>query len=133
MSVPSTQTRRAALGATGTVVALALAGCPLAFGGTSEEIRVTLANEDDASHRLSVTVAFEGSTLLDREVSLAAGESTSEMISNPDTTGDARMRAAVDGGQYVEADVEVGPGSGIRSMTAEVTTEGTVSVWAGRT
>ena len=133
MSEPSTQTRRAALGAGGTALTAALAGCPLAFGGTSEEIRVNLANEDEERHRLSLTVEFEGSTLLDREVHLAAGESRNEVIANPDTTGDARMRAAVDDGQSVESAVEVGPGSGIRSMTAEVTTDGTVSVWAGRT
>jgi len=133
MTAPGAPTRRAWLGAGGTALAAALAGCPFAFGGTNEEILLTLANEDDASHRLSVTVAFEGRTLLDRTVTLAGRASTSETVRNPDTGGSARVTAAVDGGRPLQRDVTVGPASGIRSITVEVTAPGAVSVFAGRT
>ncbi|MFC6989089.1 hypothetical protein ACFQJD_10900 [Haloplanus sp. GCM10025708] len=48
----------------------ATAGCTLEFGGTSDEVGVALENQTDTVHRLSVTVSFESSTLVDETVTL---------------------------------------------------------------
>lgn len=110
----------------------ALAGC-LGFGGTDEVVGVTLRNRHDEEHRLSVTVRFDGDVLVEETATLAPDQSTDTEFDNPGPTGDATVEVVVDERDPVTEDVSVGGGSGIRSLTVEVTADGEVSVFAGRT
>jgi hypothetical protein len=110
----------------------ATAGC--GFGGTSDEVGVSLENRADAAHRLSVTVSFEDSTLVDETVTLSPGESTRTTFQNPETAGSARVDAVRDDASArATEDVRVGPGTGIRDIFVEITEDGRLTVFAGRT
>lgn len=125
--------RRAVLHAGAVATATGLAGCSLGFGGTNQVVDVTFRNDHDASHRLAVTITFDGSTLLDRTVALDPGETASASFDNPDTAGEAQVTVRRSDGSQTSDAVRVGPGTGIRFVTVEVTADGEVRILAART
>ena len=128
-------TRRALLRSGTVVAASGVAGClsEVGFGGTNETVGVSLHNDDDEPHDISVAVTFDGETLLEHSASLGPGRSADTGFANPDTAGSARVEAALGSGESTTAEVRVGPGTGIRYVTAAVTADGDLSVYATRT
>lgn len=128
---PQYLTRRTLLQA-GTLAAVtSTAGCT--FGGTNEEIPVTLTNNSDTTHELSVTISFEESTLLDQSETLEPDDSTETTIQNPETAGSAEVTATLSGNDPASNDIRVGPGTGIRTIDIEITEDNSLSIFAGRT
>jgi len=133
MSDPTVLSRRSALRAGSVAIAAGLAGCAFGFGGTNETVAVALENDDDAQHRLAVTITFDGSTLVDRTATLDAGSAVETAFENPDSAGEATVDAELADGEATTSDVRVGPGTGIRDVTVRVSDGGTLSVVDGRT
>jgi hypothetical protein len=107
------------------------AGCT--FGGTNEEIPVTLANNSNTTHELAITISFEESTLLDQSETLEPGDSIETTIQNPETAGSAQVTATLPNHNPATNDIRVGPGTGIRTINIEITADNSVSIFAGRT
>jgi len=125
--------RRAILRSAGLFAASSLAGCAFGFGGTNETVGVDVSNQDDASHRLSVTVTFDETALVDVTERLAPGESAATQFENPPSAGPARVEAVLANDRSTSTDVRVGPGTGIRQISVRITPEGTVEAYGART
>jgi hypothetical protein len=125
--------RRGVLRSAGLVAASSLAGCAFGFGGTNETVGVDMSNQNDASHRLSVTVTFDDTALVDVTERLAPGESTETQFENPASAGPSRVEAALANGRSTSTDVRVGPGTGIRHISVRITPDGTVEAYGART
>jgi hypothetical protein len=110
-----------------------LSGCTFGFGGTSDEINVTMTNNDGTTHRLSVIISFENSILVDETVTLAADESSTTTFENPRSTGSALLEAELDTAERTQTEIRVGPGTGIREVFVEISADGELTAFAGRT
>jgi hypothetical protein len=146
--------RRKALQLSGLGITI-LSGCTFGFGGTSDEINVTMTNNDGTTHRLSViisfensvlvdetvtlaadessTTTFENSVLVDETVTLAADESSTTTFENPRSTGSALLEAELDTAERTQTEIRVGPGTGIRDVFVEISADGELTAFAGRT
>ena len=124
--------RRKALRLSGLGIAT-LGGCTFGFGGTSDEVDVTMTNNDETTHRLSVTISFENSVLVDETVTLSADESSSTTFENPGSAGSAVLEAELDTAERTRTEIQLGPGTGTRDVFVEISTDGELTAFAGRT
>jgi hypothetical protein len=124
--------RRKALQLSGLGIAT-LGGCTFGFGGTSDEIDVTMTNNDETTHRLSVTISFENRVLVDKTVTLSADESSSTTFENPESAGSAVLEAELDTAERTRTEIRVGRGTGIRDVFVEISADGELTAFAGRT
>jgi len=124
--------RRKALQLSGLGIAT-LGGCTFGFGGTSSEVDVTMTNKNETTHRLSVTISFENSVLVDETVILSADESSSTAFENPGSAGSAVLEAELDTADRTRTEIRVGPGTGIRDVFVEISADGELTAFAGRT
>lgn len=125
-----TTLRRREVGVIGAAAVSGLAGCAFGVGGSPTTIDVSVTNEDDQTHSVDVVVEFGEETLLDERFVLDPGGQEEATFPNPDETGDATVSASLEGGGTAERELRAGSGSGLYSVTVEVTEEGTVEAWA---
>lgn len=123
--------RRTFLGTAGGV-GFALAGC-VGLGGTNETVGVTVENQDSATRKITVTVAYDGRTLLEQTMTVGPSERVGAPFENPDTAGEADVTVRSVAGRETSSSVRVGPGTGIRSITVVLSEDGTLSVRGTRT
>ena len=124
--------RRKALQLSGLGIAI-LGGCMFGFGGTSDEIDVTMTNNNETTHRLSVTIAFENRVLVDKTVTLSADESSSTTFENPEPAGSGVLEAELDTAERTRTEIRVGRGTGIRDVFVEISADGELTAFAGQT
>jgi hypothetical protein len=92
-----------------------------------------MTNKNETTHRLSVTISFENSVLVDETVILSADESSSTAFENPGSAGSAVLEAELDTADRTRTEIQVGPGTGIRDVFVEISADGELTAFAGRT
>jgi predicted small lipoprotein YifL len=130
-SVPRTESRRALLACLATGGAASLAGCgEVGFAGPPAEIPVSVRNDDDAAHTVTVTVSNEsGERVVSADATVAAGvDSQLTGFENPEERRRYVVAARLASGVSVVELVPVGGASGTRSVEATVDGSGDVGV-----